>query len=111
MTAGAGHTAGHTEDRRGAPGARPTGIKGERERGHTAATEHTTDSRSGRKQRDQAEKRYDIFKGERREKTPLRLAKACKHCIYILPNIVVWWLFIALSFIYIEGVYNIYLYI
>ena len=32
-------------------------------------------------------------------------------CIYILLNIVAWWPFIALSFIYIEGVYNIYLYI
>ena len=82
----------HTEGRRRTSGARLMGIKGEGERGHTArqpgrtngsrqqdkprghnrrhtaATEHTTDSRSGRKQRDQTEKRYDIFKGERREK-------------------------------------------
>ena len=36
MTAGAGHT----EDRQRASGARPMGIKGEKERGQTAADSH-----------------------------------------------------------------------
>ena len=61
--------------------------------------------------RDGKKKSSNIFKGEKREKTPPRLAKACKHVYYILLNIAACGLFIALSFIYIEGVYYIYLYI
>ena len=66
---------------------------------------------AGREQREQTDrKKYVIYLRERRrEKTPPRLAKACKHCIYISLNIVAWWLFIALSFIYIKGVYCIYI--
>ena len=111
------------------------GTKGEEERGQTARQppddtrqeEQASEDkrREGRKggerdtdglapggaRRDGKKKEYVIFKGERREKTPPRLAKACKHCIYILLNIVAWRPFIALSFIYIRGILYIFIYI
>ena len=112
MTAAARHTEG---TRRGASGAHTQ--KTGHNRRHTAATEHTTGSRSGgqaegrqegrntdgrapgewwrrgtkrrhgsreRTGREQTDgKKYVIYLRERRrEKTPLRLAKACK-CVYI----------------------------
>lgn len=55
-------------------------------------------------------KRYDIYLRERREKKHRRDSqKRASMCIYILLNIVACRLFIALSFIYIKGVYCIYI--
>ena len=46
-------------------------------RRNTAAEREQTENRQTDRK-----KEYIIFKGEKREKTPLRLAKACK-CVYI----------------------------
>ena len=91
--AAARHTAGHTEGR----GASRRARRRQREQGESR----------------QAGKRVcNIFKGEKGGKTPMRLAKACK-CVYIhfTQYRGVWAVYCTFFFIYIEGVYNIYLYI
>ena len=68
----------------------------------------------GSRQGAERERKKEIYKylRERREEKRRRDSqKRVNVCIYISLNTVAWWLFIALSFIYIEGVYNIYLYI
>lgn len=97
-------------------------------RTHTAATEHTTDSRSGGQaegrqgggtdgsrqgaRRDGKKKEYVIYLRERGEKKHRRDSqKYTSVCIYILLNIVAWWPCIALSFIYIRGILYISIYI
>ena len=60
------------------------------------------------------ERKKEIYKylRERREKNAAETRKSIQVCVYyILLNIAACGLFIALSFIYIEGVYYIYLYI
>lgn len=135
MTAGArrhtaGHTAGHTEDRRRASGARPMGIKekrreGKRQGSQGAHTEdrtgqatgthgsHGTHNRQEQTGTEGAGRKKDmIYLRERGgEKHRRDSQKRASVCIYISLNIVAWWLFIALSFIYYKGVYCIYLYI
>ena len=117
---GRGHTRRHTAGA-GAEDKRREDRKGGRREGHgwpcawrvEEGNEEEHGSRQGA-ERDQTDrkKRYDIYLRERREKKRRRDSqKRVSVCIYILPNIVACRLFIALSFIYIEGVYNIYLYI
>ena len=102
------------------------GREGERANG-TAATEHTAGRRSGgqaegrqkgrrngSRQGAGRERKKEIYKylRERREEKRRRDSqKRVNMCIYISLNTVACWLFIALSFIYIKGVYCIYLYI
>ena len=70
------------------------------------------DTAAGREQGENEKKEIYKYLRERREKKRRRDSqKRANMCIYISLNTVACWLFIALSFIYIEGVYNIYLYI
>ena len=70
---------------------------GERRRG----TKRRHGSREGTGREQTGRKKYVIYLRERgREKTPLGLANTHRQIIYIVLNIVAWWLFIALSFIY-----------
>ena len=48
-----GHTARHTEGRRGASGARPMGTKGEKERGQTARQPRNTRQEGGAEGREE----------------------------------------------------------
>ena len=85
-TAATEHTAGA-----GAEDKRREGRKGGRREGHGwpcawrveegNEEEHGSRQGAGREQADR-KKRYDIYLRERREKTPLRLAKAYK-CVHI----------------------------
>ena len=115
-TAATEHTAA------GAEGKRREGRKGGRREGHgwprawrvEEGNEEEHGSRQGaeRDQTDRGKKERYKYLRERREKKRRRDSqKRASVCIYISLNTVAWWLFIALSFIYIEGVYNIYLYI
>ena len=118
-----------TAGRRGASGARPMGTKGEKERGQTARQPRNTrqaggaeDKRredrkgggtaAGREQGENEKKEIYKYLRERREEKRRRDSqKRVNMCIYISLNTVACWLFTALSFIYIKGVYCIYLYI
>ena len=78
--------------------------------------ERREDTAAGREQGEirQTEVKKERYKylRERREKKCRRDSqKRVNVCIYISLNTVACWLFIALSFIYIEGVYYIYIYI
>ena len=72
---------------------------------------HGSRQGAGRDQTDRKKEIYKYLRERRREKRRRDSQKRANMCIYISLNTVAWWLFIALSFIYIEGVYNIYLYI
>ena len=60
-------------------------------------------SREGENRQTEKKEIYKYLRERGEEKTPLRLAKARKHVHIHFTNIVACWLFIALSFIYIEG--------
>ena len=101
-THGRSRSGGHTEGRqaRRREGARMA------TRLRSGAERRETDTAAGREQTEnrQTEKRYDIYLRERRRGKRRRDSqKRASVCVYILLNIVAWWPFIALSFIYIEG--------
>ena len=91
------------------------GKAGREERGARMATrlgsgggDHGSRQGAGRERK---KERYKYLRERREKKRRRDSQKHTSVCIYISLNTVAWWLFIALSFIYIEGVYNIYLYI
>ena len=70
--------------------------------------EHGSRQGAGRERKKEI---YKYLRERRREKRRRDSQKRASVCIYILLNIAACGLLIALSFIYIEGVYYIYLYI
>ena len=95
---------------------RTSGGKAEREergarmalRLESGGGEHGSRQGAGRERKKEI---YKYLRESREEKRRRDSQKRVNMCIYISLNTVACWLFIALSFIYIKGVYCIYLYI